>query len=82
MTDLMEYLYDYTLSSRFPCYLHTAAYRDTDLPLTRHLDTLRRELPADLRQTFDKYREADGERHDLELEAMFQATWAVARALF
>lgn len=50
-------------------------------PLARHLDTLRRELPADLRQAFDKYRAAADGRHELELTAMFQAAFAVAREL-
>ena len=81
MTDLMEFLYDYTLTSRFPGYLNTQDYRDTDIPLTRHLDILRRDLPGDLRQAFDKYCAANDERHDLELAAMFQAAFAVAREL-
>lgn len=81
MTDLMEFLYSYALTSRFPGYLNTEDYRGTDAPLARHLDTLRRELPADLRQAFDKYRAAADERHELELTAMFQAAFAVAREL-
>lgn len=81
MTDLMELLYDYTLTARFSCCLHTDAYRDTDIPYNRHLEALRRELPGDLRQTFEKYCEVESERRDLELAAMFQAAFSVAREL-
>lgn len=81
MTDLMETLYDYTLVSRFPAYLNTEACRGTDIPLTQHANTLCQELPQGLRQTFDKYLEAADERHELELEAMFQAAFSVAREL-
>ena len=32
MTDLMEFLYSYTLTSRFPGYLNTEDYHGTDAP--------------------------------------------------
>lgn len=81
MTELMETLYSYTLEYRFPAYLNTDAYRDASLLLPKHLKRLYAELPDGPRQTFDKYRDVEDEHHDIELEAMFQAAFAVALEL-
>lgn len=81
MTDLMETIYNYILEYRLTAYLNTSDYRNTCLLLPKHLETLYKELPDGLRQTFDKYRDAEDEHHNIELEAMFQAAFAVALEL-
>lgn len=81
MTDLMQCIYDYTLSTRFTSYLCTDAYRGLDGPLQRSLDTLVQSLSEAQRSTLRAYRGALEEQRDLELEAMFQAGFSVCREM-
>ncbi len=85
MTELMQCIYDYALSTRF-C---TDAYRSldgplqrsVDGPLQRSLDTLVQSLSEAQRSTLRTYCGALEEQRDLELEAMFQAGFSVCREM-
>ncbi|MCI6568617.1 MAG: hypothetical protein ACI4O6_02360 [Dysosmobacter sp.] len=79
MTGTMQALYDYTLENRFTAFLTGRDYAEADSLAEALLNALRGELPQPQRERLDRLSDALMEQRDLELEAMFQAAWSVAR---
>lgn len=79
MTGTMQALYDYTLENRFTAFLTGRDYAEADSLAEELLNALREELPQPQRERLDRLSDALMEQRDLELEAMFQAAWSVAR---
>ncbi len=79
MTGTMQALYDYTLENRFTAFLTGRDYAEADSLAEELLNALRGELPQPQRERLDRLSDALMEQRDLELEAMFQAAWSVAR---
>lgn len=81
MTDSLQALYDYTLEHRFSSFLTDDNYRYAGDLFRKHLCTLEQDLPQDQKDILKKLCDALDEQRDIELEAMFQAAWAVMREL-
>ena len=81
MTDIMQVLYEYVEAERLPTYLPPREYREVGQLTARLSQRLRDTLPEDGRDTMTKYEDAAAELHSLELEAMFQAAFALAGEL-
>lgn len=81
MTAALQALYDHTLETRFSAFLMTQDYQTADGLFTKHLDALRQTLPPEQKAILEKLCDALYEQRDMELEAMFQATWRVAAEL-
>ena len=81
MTGTMQALYDYTLENRFTAFLTGRDYAEADSLAEALLNALRGELPQPQRERVDRLSDALMEQRDLELEAMFQAAWSVAREI-
>ena len=81
MTDLMQLLYEYTESDLAPSYLPPREYQEVSQLTARLSRQLRSLLPSDDWNTVGKYEDAAAQLHDLELEAMFQAAFSLAREL-
>lgn len=81
MTGTMQALYDYTLENRFTAFLTGRDYAEADSLAEELLNALRGELPQPQRERLDRLSDALMEQRDLELEAMFQAAWSVAREI-
>lgn len=79
MNGTMQALYDYTLENRFTAFLTGRDYAEADSLAEALLNALRGELPQPQRERLDRLSDALMEQRDLELEAMFQAAWSVAR---
>lgn len=79
MTGTMQALYDYTLENRFTAFLTGRDYAEADSLAEALLNAIRGELPQPQRERLDRLSDALMEQRDLELEAMFQAAWSVAR---
>ena len=79
MTGIMQALYDYTLENRFTAFLTGRDYAEADSLAEALLNALRGELPQPQRERLDRLSDTLMEQRDLELEAMFQAAWSVAR---
>lgn len=79
MTGTMQALYDYTPENRFTAFLTGRDYAEADSLAEALLNALRGELPQPQRERLDRLSDALMEQRDLELEAMFQAAWSVAR---
>lgn len=79
MTGTMQALYDYTLENRFTAFLTGRDYAEADSLAEALLNALRGELPQPQWERLDRLSDALMEQRDLELEAMFQAAWSVAR---
>ena len=79
MTGTMQALYNYTLENRFTAFLTGRDYAEADSLAEALLNALRGELPQPQRERLDRLSDALMEQRDLELEAMFQAAWSVAR---
>lgn len=81
MTEPMRLLYDYTLNNDFSARLCTQEFRSVDALLNRLEDKLCQTLSGDSLELFKKYLDALTEHRLLELEAMFQAAFALHRTL-
>ena len=81
MTDTMQALYRYTAEGRFSSYLTGADCREVCRVLDKLEQTLRQLLPAGERDLLSRLETARLEQRDLELEAMFQATWTTAQEI-
>lgn len=81
MTEAMRLLYNYTLDNRFLSCLCTQEYRFADVLADRLTDKLRQALPGENRALLEKYQDAVTEQQRLELEAMFQAAFSLAKEL-
>ena len=81
MTDLMQVLYEYAEAERLPAYLPPREYQEVSKLTDRLSQRLRELLPEDRWDTLTKYEDAAAELHDMELEAAFQAAFALAREL-
>ena len=79
MTGTMQALYYYTLENSFTAFLTGRDYAEADSLAEALLNALRGELPQPQRERLDRLSDALMEQRDLELEAMFQAAWSVAR---
>lgn len=82
MTDLMQYLYDYTAETGFTA--HLAANQDYQqlTALAERLGgMLHDKLSGDSWDTLEKYQDAVAQRQSAELEAMFLAALELARQL-
>ena len=80
MSELTELLYDYALNLS-SAGLRGQAYREVSDLAVRLEGRLRQELSPDQWNLADKYRDALLEQQDLELEALFLASLALAREL-
>ena len=81
MTDIMQVLYEYVETERVSSYLSPREYREVSHLTARLSQRLRDLLPEDGRDTMTKYEDAAAELHCMELEAMFQAAFALAGEL-
>ena len=81
MTDIMQVLYDYANEERLTAYLPAAEYREVSQLTSRLSQRLREMLPEDNWDTLTKYQDAAAQLHSIELEAMFQAGFALAGEL-
>ena len=81
MTDLMQVLYEYVEAERLPAYLPPREYQEVRKLTDRLSRQLRDLLPNDDWDTVTKYEDAAAELHSMELEAMFQAAFALAGEL-
>ena len=81
MSDAMEILYAYAKEELLPSYLHSREYREASQLTVRLSHRLREMLPEDRWDTLTKYEDAAAELHSMELEAVFQAGFALAGEL-
>lgn len=81
MTQTLQALYDYTLESRFSAFLTSQDYQTAGDLFNGYLDVLHQILPKEQSDILEKLCDALYEQRDMELEAMFQATWRVAAEL-
>lgn len=81
MTDSLQALYEYTLERRLSAFLLSDNYRDASDLFHRHRHILEQDLPQAPKDILEKLCDALYEQRDIELEAMFQAAWHVAREL-
>lgn len=81
MTDLMQYLYDYTLENRFSHFLTGGEYRDCGVCIDRQREALHAQLPQEQWHMVEKFWDMREQQHAIELEAMFEATVSLAREL-
>ena len=81
MTELMQLLYEYTESDLAPSYLPPREYQEVSQLTDRLSRRLRDLLPNDDWDTVTKYQDAAAQLHSIELEAMFQAGFALAEEL-
>ena len=82
MTDSLLALYSYVLENRYSAFLTGPDYAEAAGMADRHLNVLRHELPPAHRERLEKLSDVLSEQRDLELRAMFQATWTAARELW
>ena len=81
MSDAMEILYVYAKEELLPSYLSSPEYREVSHLTDRLSRRLQGLLPNDGWDTVAKYQDAAADLHSLELEAMFQAAFALAGEL-
>lgn len=81
MTPALQALYDYTLESRFSAFLTSRDYQSAGDLFNRYLGVLHQTLPKEQSGILEKLCDALFQQRDMELEAMFQATWQVAAEL-
>lgn len=81
MKEPMRLLYNHVLDNTFNAYLCTQEYRSADVLADRLTDKLRQALPGENRVLLEKYQDALTEQQRLELEAMFQAAFSLAKEL-
>ena len=81
MTDLMELLYEYTQDRRFAGFLDRRAYEAAERMEEKNLTALKAGLSSERLEALGRYQDACKERHAMELEALFQAAFSVAREL-
>ena len=81
MKEPMRLLYNHVLDNTFNAYLCTQEYRSADVLADRLTDKLRQALPGENRVLLEKYQDAVTEQQRLELEAMFQAAFSLAKEL-
>lgn len=81
LTDLMQILYEYAEAELLPAYLPPREYREASRLTVRLSHRLREMLPEDRWDTLTKYEDAAAELHSMELEAVFQAGFALAGEL-
>ena len=81
MTDIMQVLYEYAASERVPGYFSPREYHEVSQLTARLSQRLRDLLPDESRNVIRKYEDAAAELHSMEMEAMFQAAFALAGEL-
>ena len=81
MKEPMRLLYNHVLDNTFNAYLCTQEYRSADVLADRLTDKLRQALPGENRALLEKYQDAVTEQQRLELKAMFQAAFSLAKEL-
>ncbi|MDO4315632.1 MAG: hypothetical protein Q4C45_07620 [Oscillospiraceae bacterium] len=81
MTGLMQTLFDYILDNLVENYLPGPPYLKNAAALETQDTALQKLLTPEQQAALEKLRAAEHRRDLMELEAMFQATWAVAREL-
>ena len=77
MNEAMRLLYDHTLDTSFSAHLHTEKYRMQEMQVNQLSADLRRKFPADVLPLLEDYLHALEGQQLLELEAMFQAAFAL-----
>ena len=82
MTNLMQLLMDFTCTERLPRCLDHEAYEASKALENKHLAALKEGLSGEHMASLERYQQAQEENRSLELEAMFQAGFSVARELF
>lgn len=81
MTDLMQTLFDYILDNLVENYLPGPPYLKNAAALEAQDNALQKLLTPEQQAVLEKLQAAEHRRDLMELEAVFQATWAVAREL-
>ena len=81
MTEPMQILFEYAKEERLPSYLSSPEYREVSHLTARLSRRLRDLLSGDSWDTLEKYEDAAAELHSMEMEAMFQAAFALAGEL-
>ena len=81
MTEPMQILFEYAKEERLPSYLSSPEYREVSHLTGRLSRRLQGLLPNDGWDTVAKYQDAAADLHSLELEAIFQAAFALAGEL-
>ena len=81
MSDIMRILYDYVQSRCLFNYLDRCAHQAAADLEERNLNALEAGLNEKQRGILERYQEAAMEKASVEMEAMFQAAFAMAREL-
>ena len=81
MTSLMQLLMDFTCTERLPRYLDHEAYELAKTAESKHLSALKEGLSPEHAAALERCQQAHEDRRALELEAMFQAAFSLAREL-
>ncbi len=81
MTDLMEYLYEYTQDHRAAGFLDHRTYETAKRLEEKNLAVLKAGISSEHMAALERCQDACRERHAMELEAMFLAAFSVAREL-
>lgn len=81
MSDIMRILYDYVQSRCLYNYLDRSAYQTAADLEKRNQDALKAGLNERQLGILERYQEAMTEKESIEMEAMFQAAFAMGREL-
>ena len=81
MTPLMRLVYEYTEAHRVAGYIDRQAYRELENLEEKALAKLKDGLSDEQLGALERYQDACAEQHFIDQEAMFQATFSVAREL-
>ena len=81
MSDIMRVIYDYVQNRCFLHYLDRCAYQAAADLEARNLDALKADLNEKQLGILERYQEAVTEKASIEMEAIFQAAFAVAMEL-
>lgn len=82
MTVLTQLLYDYAQNYRLPSFLNRCTLDLTISEQAQALAALKRGLSAHQLETLEQYQKCCRRRQALEMEAMFQTGFSIARELW
>lgn len=81
MSDLMLLLYEYAQTHRVAGFIDSRMYGEAERLEERNLAALREALSGEGLAILERYQDACQEHQDMNLEAMFQAGFSIAREL-
>lgn len=81
MTDLMKLLYEYAQSCRVAGFIDCKVYSEAERMEEKTLADLKKDLSGEGLKALERYQDACLEQEGINLEAMFQAGFSLAREL-